>query len=291
MAILVDENTKLLIQGITGKNASFHAKLMKQYGTKILAGVTPGKRGETIEDIPVFDTVFDAKANYPEINTTSIWVPPLFAKDAILEAIDANIKNIIVITERIPIHDMLYARKKAIEKGINVVGGNTPGIISPEKALVGMLPRKTFRKGHIGTVARSGAITYYLANTLNLAGYGESTSVGIGGDPILGMTFGDILKLFDEDPDTHAVIMAGEIGGVYEEMAKETIKNMKKPVLAFISGRYAPKGKRMGHAGAIVEGNLGTAQSKIDALREAGATILETFSEIPLRLKELNILP
>ena len=286
MAILINKKTKTIIQGITGKNASLHTKFMQEYGTVIAGGVTPGKGGQKIEGVKVYDTVHACIKDYPDASVSSIWVPARFAKDAILEAIDAGIRTIVVITERIPIHDMLYARAIAKQAGVTVIGGNTPGLISPGKALVGMLPKITFKPGRIGTVARSGAITYYLANSLNLAGYGESTSVGLGGDPILGANFEDILRLFEKDDETDAIVMAGEIGGVYEELAAPYIKEMTKPVIAYITGKAAPTGKRLGHAGAIVEGSMGTAQSKIDALSRHGAQIAETLSEIPVLLKK-----
>jgi len=286
VAIIIDESTKTIVQGITGKNASLHTKLMLEYGTKIVGGITPGKGGHEVEGIKVYDTVEECKIHHPDASVSSVWVPPRFAKDAILEAIDANINTIVVITERIPIHDMLYVRERAKDKNIVVLGGNTPGLVSPGKSLVGMLPRITFKPGRVGTVARSGAVTYYLANSLNLAGFGESTSVGLGGDPILGANFEDILRLFEQDSETDVVVMAGEIGGVYEELAAPYIKEMTKPVVAFIAGKAAPQGKRLGHAGAIVEGNMGTAQSKIDALKANGAVIAETLSEIPVLVRE-----
>ncbi len=285
MSIIIDEHTRTIVQGITGRNASFHTKLMLGYGTKIVGGVTPGKGGEEVAGIRVYDTVKECLQKHPDATVSSVWVPPGFARDAILEAIDAGIKTVVVITERIPVHDMLYVRECAREKGVMVIGGNTPGLISPGKSLVGMLPRITFKPGRIGTVARSGAITYYLANSLNLAGFGESTSVGLGGDPILGANFEDILHLFEADPATDAVVMAGEIGGVYEELAAPFIKKMTKPVVAFIAGKAAPQGKRLGHAGAIVEGEMGTAQSKIEALSANGAIIAQTLSEIPELLR------
>ncbi|MBN2620267.1 succinate--CoA ligase subunit alpha [candidate division WOR-3 bacterium] len=281
MAILIDKSTKTIIQGITGKNASLHAKFMREYGTRIVGGVTPGKGGQDVEGIKVYDTVCACMKDHPDAIVSSVWVPPRFAMDAILEAIDAGIKTVVVITERIPIHDMLYARAKAQENGVTVIGGNTPGLISPGQALVGMLPAITFKPGRIGTVARSGAITYYLANSLNLAGFGESTSVGLGGDPILGANFEDVLRMFEQDQETDAIVMAGEIGGVYEELAAPYIAEMTKPVIAYITGKAAPQGKRLGHAGAIIEGTMGTAQSKIDALARHGAHIAETLSEIP----------
>ncbi|KPK63973.1 hypothetical protein AMJ83_04700 [candidate division WOR_3 bacterium SM23_42] len=286
MAIIVDKDIPTIVQGITGANASLHTRFMLQYGTKIVGGVTPGKSGQNVEGIPVYDTVQDCLAQHPEANVSSVWAPPRFAKDAILEAIEAGIKSIIVITERIPVHDMLYARHVAKSKGVMIIGGNTPGIISPGKALVGMLPKIAFQPGRIGTVARSGAVTYYIANSLNLADLGESTSVGLGGDPILGTNFEEILNLFDKDSETDAVVMAGEIGGVYEELAAPFISTMSKPVVAYITGKAAPQGKRLGHAGAIIEGSMGTAASKIDALEKNGAIIAETLSQIPALVKK-----
>lgn len=286
MAIIIDENTETIVQGITGKNASLHAKFMLEYGTKVVGGVTPGKGGQVVEGVPVYDTVNECLQDRPDATVSSVWVPARFAMDAILEAIDAGIKTVIVITERIPIHDMLYVRQRAKQRGVTVIGGNTPGLISPGKALVGMLPKIAFQTGRIGTVARSGAVTYYLANSLNLVGLGESTSVGLGGDPILGTNFEDILRLFDQDPETDAVVMAGEIGGVYEELAAPYVRRMSKPVIAYITGKAAPQGKRLGHAGAIIEGSMGTAQSKIEALKANGAIIAETLSEIPDLVKK-----
>ncbi len=286
MAILIDRDTETIVQGITGANAAVHTRLMLDYGTKIVAGVTPGKGGQRIEGVPVYDTVSACLKENPRATVSSVWVPPRFAKDAILESIDAGIKIVVVITERIPIHDMLQVRQKAKEKNVVVIGGNTPGLISPGSSLVGMLPKIAFQEGRIGTVARSGAVTYYIANSLNLAGLGESTSVGLGGDPVLGANFEDILALFEKDAATDAVVMAGEIGGVYEELAAPHIKKMSKPVIAYITGKAAPQGKRMGHAGAIIEGAMGTAQSKIEALRSNGAVLAETLSEIPFLVKK-----
>ncbi|MBU7030698.1 MAG: succinate--CoA ligase subunit alpha [Theionarchaea archaeon] len=289
MAILVDENTKCIVQGITGSQGSFHTKLMLDYGTKIVGGCTPGKGGQEVHGLPVYDTVKECMESHPDATCTSIWVPARFTKDAVLEAIDAGLKTVVIITERIPIHDMLVIRKKAQEKNVIVLGGNTPGVISPGKAKVGMLPESTFTGGRIGTVSRSGSITYYLANTLQLAGMGASTCVGIGGDPLIGTGYEPILKLFEDDLETDAVLLAGEIGGVYEEMAAEYIKKMKKPVVGYITGMYAPKGKRMGHAGAIIEGEMGTAESKISALKGAGASVATKLSDIPRLLKERGV--
>ncbi|MDI6839494.1 MAG: succinate--CoA ligase subunit alpha [bacterium] len=287
MAIIIDENTETIVQGITGKNAELHTMFMLEYGTRVVGGVTPGKGGYSVHGVPVYDTVKECLFAHPNATVSSVWVPARFAKDAILEAIYAGIKTVIVITERIPIHDMLIVRKAAKENNTLVIGGNTPGVISPGKSLVGMLPKIAFSPGRIGTVARSGAITYYIANSLNLTGLGESTSVGLGGDPILGCNFEDILKMFDADTETTAVVLAGEIGGVYEEIAAPFIKKMSKPLVAFIAGKAAPQGKRLGHAGAIIEGELGTADSKIKALKEAGALIANTLSEIPKLVKKV----
>lgn len=286
MSIIVDGESRVIVQGITGKNASLHTKFMLDYGTQVVAGVTPGKGGAEIHGVPVYDTMRECVGIHPDANVSSVWVPPRFAKDAISEAIDSGVKTIIVITERIPIHDMLEVRKRAEEAQVLVIGGNTPGVISPNKCLVGMLPKIVFTPGRIGTVARSGAITYYIANSLTLAGFGESTCVGLGGDPILGSNFETVLKLFEEDSNTDAVVLAGEIGGAYEELAAPFVSQMKKPVVAFIAGVAAPQGKRLGHAGAIIEGEMGTAESKIRTLREAGASIAKTLSEIPELMKK-----
>ena len=289
MAILVDKDTECIVQGITGSQGSFHTKLMLEYGTKIVGGCTPGKGGQEVHGVPVYDTVKECKKEHPNASVTSIWVPPAFTKDAALEAMEAGLKTVVIITERIPIHDMLQIRKKAQEENVIVLGGNTPGIISPGKAKVGMLPESTFTEGRIGTVSRSGSITYYLANTLTLAGMGESTCVGVGGDPLIGTGYGRILELFEKDPETDGILLAGEIGGVYEEMASEIIKKMKKPVVAYITGIHAPQGKRMGHAGAIIEGGMGTAESKVAALKGAGADVAPTLQDIPKLLKERGV--
>ncbi len=289
MAVLIDKKTECIIQGITGKQGSFHTKIMLDYGTKIVGGCTPGKGGQEVHGLPVYDTVRECMENHPNVTCTSIWVPAAFTKDAVLESIEAGLKTIVIITERIPIHDMLVIRKKAKEKNVIVLGGNTPGVISPGKAKMGMLPESAFTGGRIGTVSRSGSITYYLGNTLALSGRGASTCVGIGGDPLIGTGYESILELFEDDPETDAVLLAGEIGGVYEEMAADFVKNMKKPVVGYITGLYAPKGKRMGHAGAIIEGEMGTAKSKISALEKAGASVATKLSEIPELLKKRGV--
>jgi len=285
MAIIVDEKTRVMIQGITGSAGAFHTKLMLEYGTNIVGGVTPGKGGQEVEGVPVYDTVKECvKERNPELS--AVFVPARFTKDAVLECLDNGLKKIIVVTERIPIHDMLEIRQRAKSKGAMVLGGNSPGVISPGKANVGIMPKIAFSEGRIGTVARSGSITYYLADTLSRSGHGETTCVGLGGDPILGSNFEDVLALFEKDEETDAVVLAGEIGGLYEEMAASYIEKMEKPVVGFIAGIYAPPGKRMGHAGAIVEKGMGTAKSKVEALEGAGARIAKTFSEIPKILDE-----
>jgi succinyl-CoA synthetase alpha subunit len=285
VAIIVDENSKVMVQGITGGAGKFHTKNMLEYGTNVVGGVTPGKGGEEVEGVPVYDTVQECVIG-SEPDVSAVMVPARFAADAVLECLDNGLKKIILIAERIPIHDMLEVRQKARELGATVVGGNSPGVISPGKANVGIMPPIAFTEGRIGTVARSGAITYYLADTLTHSGHGETTCVGLGGDPILGSNFEDILRLFDDDPDTDAMVMAGEIGGLYEEICAQNMSGIKKPVVAFISGLYAPPGKRMGHAGAIVEKGMGTAESKVKALSDAGVPIAEKFSEIPVLIDQ-----
>lgn len=280
MAIIVDEQSRVLVQGITGGAGSFHTRQMLKFGTKIVGGTSPGKGGQEVEGVPVFDTVAEAAAAVRP-NVSVLFLPARFVLDSCVEAIEAGIKVIVVVPEHIPIHDMLRIRKVAKAHGAMVIGGNTAGIISPGKCNVGIIPPIAFRTGRVGTVSRSGSITYYMADTLTRSGFGESTCVGLGGDPILGSTFSEILPLFEADPQTEAVILCGEIGGVYEEECAPVVATMKKPVLAFIGGRHAPVGKRMGHAGAIVEGSMGTAESKLRALTEAGAIRVDTFMDIP----------
>lgn len=288
MSILVNKKSKVMVQGITGGNGSYHTARMCKYGTNIVGGVTPGKGGQKVEDRPVFDTVNEC-VKYTGADTSVIFLPAQFVKEAAIEAIRADLKFVVVIPEHIPIHDMLYIRDEAKEHGTTVLGGNTAGIITPGEANLGIIPDIAFKPGKVGTVSRSGSITYYLADTLTRTGYGETTCVGLGGDPILGSTFAEILWLFECDPDTKAVVMSGEIGGVYEEMAADTIGGMKTPVLAMIGGIYAPPGKRMGHAGAIVEGKMGTAKEKLETLVSAGAHACKTFQDIPRILEELGV--
>lgn len=288
MAILVDKNSKVLVQGITGTGGSFHAKRMKAYGTNIVGGTSPGKGGQAVDGMPVFDTVEECVTE-TGADVSVIFLPAKYAKGAALESIYAGLGLVVVVPEHIPIADMMYVRKAAQERDSVVIGGNTAGIITPGQANVGIIPDIAFAPGKIGTVSRSGSLTYYVADTLTHTGYGETTCVGLGGDPVLGSTFDEILDIFDRDDQTKAVVLVGEIGGVYEERAVQKISEMSKPVIFLIGGLSAPPGKRMGHAGAIVEGNIGTAQSKVEALGKAGAHQAKTFMNIPEILKNLEI--
>ncbi|HOP07321.1 MAG TPA: succinate--CoA ligase subunit alpha [candidate division Zixibacteria bacterium] len=288
MAILVDKNSRVMVQGITGGAGKFHTERMIAYGTNIVGGTSPGKGGLTVEKLPVFDTVKEC-VDTTGADTSVIFLPARFVKEAAIEAIRAGIKFLVVIPEHIPIHDMLHVRREAVEHGVTVIGGNTAGVITPGEANLGIMPDIAFTPGRVGTVSRSGSITYYVADTLTRTGYGETTCVGLGGDPVLGSTFDEILLKFEADEKTKAVVMCGEIGGVYEERACEAIGRMNTPVLVMIGGVYAPPGKRMGHAGAIVEGKMGTAQDKLDALAAAGAHPCRTFLDIPATLENLGV--
>ncbi len=286
MSILVDQNTRLLVQGITGSQGRFHTEQMIQYGTKVVGGVTPGKAGEEVLGVPVFDTVKEAK-EATNANASIIYVPPKFATDALFEAIDAELDLVVCITEGIPILDMARVKNYMRGKKTVLVGPNCPGLISPGKAKVGILPGYIHKEGHVGVISRSGTLTYEAVNQLSQRGIGQSTAVGIGGDPIRGLGFIDVLKRFEEDPDTYAVVMIGEIGGSGEEAAAEYIRDhMTKPVAAFISGQTAPKGKRMGHAGAIISGGKGTAAGKIEALTNCGVIVAPTPDRIGEALVE-----
>jgi succinyl-CoA synthetase alpha subunit len=288
MAILVTKNSRVIVQGITGGAGSSHTARMLKYGTKIVAGTSPGKGGEQIHGVPVYDTVRECVTQH-QADTSVIFLPAKFVMEAGIEAVRAGIKLVVVVPEHIPIADMLKLRQEAQKAGARILGGNTAGVISPGQANLGIIPDVAFKPGRVGTVSRSGSLTYYIADTLTREGFGETTCVGLGGDPVLGSTFSEILQLFEADPDTKAVVMAGEIGGVYEEMAADTIKTMKKPVIVMIGGIFAPAGKQMGHAGAIVEGQMGTAQSKLDILAAAGARPALTFLDIPRILNELKV--
>ena len=280
MSILVDKKTRLVVQGLTGSEGSFHTQQMIDYGTKVVAGVTPGKGGTTHLGVPVFNTVADA-VKETKTNTSVIFVPPAFAADAILESANSGIKVIICITEGIPAADMTKVYNAIKEKGVVLVGPNCPGVISPGQAKVGIMPGFIHKKGTIGIVSRSGTLTYEAVKQIVDVGMGQSTAVGIGGDPIIGSKFIDIIKMFNEDKDTEGIVMIGEIGGSAEEEAADFIKmNVKKPVVGFIAGRTAPPGRRMGHAGAIISGGKGTAAEKMTAMKKAGIFVVENPAEI-----------
>jgi succinyl-CoA synthetase alpha subunit len=266
VAIIVDGETRLVVQGITGREGSFHATRNKAYGTKVVAGVTPGKGGEEVEGIPVFDTVQDA-VSQTGANTAMVFVPARFAADAMFEAVDAGIATVICITEGIPAHDMLRVYNHVRPLGVTLIGPNCPGALSPGKANVGIIPAEIFSEGNVGLVSRSGTLTYQIGHELTQLGVGQSTIVGIGGDPVVGSSFIDVLGRFQDDPETEIVVMVGEIGGAEEEKAAAFIEaEMTKPVIAYIAGFTAPPGKTMGHAGAIISGTAGTAQAKKEAL-------------------------
>lgn len=287
MSILIDEKTRLLVQGITGAEGSFHAQRCIEYGTKVVAGVTPGKGGSEIFGVAVFDTV-EAAVKETEANASMIFVPPPFAPDAILEAADASIPLVVCITEGIPVLDMVMVHDYLKDKSTRLIGPNCPGVISPDKCKAGLMVGDIHLQGNVGVVSRSGTLTYEAVAQLTKLGIGQSTCVGIGGDPLPGSTFVDILKLFQEDEDTRAVVLIGEIGGTLEQEAAKFIKEeMTKPVVAFVAGATAPPGRRMGHAGAIISGSSGKAQDKMAALAAAGATIAPNPAEIGLTLKKV----
>jgi succinyl-CoA synthetase alpha subunit len=280
MAIIVDSETRLVVQGLTGREGSFHGVRNRNYGTQVVAGVTPGKGGQDVEGIPIFDTVAEA-VDEADANTTMVFVPARFATDAIYEAVDAGIETVICIAEGLPAHDMLRVYNYIRPKGITMLGPNCPGALSPGKANVGIIPAEIFRDGRIGLVSRSGTLTYQIGHELTQLGLGNSTIVGIGGDPVVGSGFIDILERFEADDETEVVVMVGEIGGAEEEKAAGFIESeMSKPVVAYIAGFTAPPGKTMGHAGAIISGTAGTAQAKKEALEAHGVRVGTTPTEV-----------
>ncbi len=290
MSILINKQTKVLVQGVTGREGTFHTQQMLDYGTKIVAGVTPGKGGQFLEHgddtVPVFNTVKEAVA-MTGADVSVIFVPPPFGADAIMEAVDAGVKGIVCITEGIPIQDMMRTYRFVKERDCWMIGPNCPGLITPGECKIGIVPASIFKQGDIGVVSRSGTLTYEIVDELTRNGMGQSTCVGIGGDPIIGSSFVDVLGWFNDDPDTAAVVLSGEIGGDDEEKAADFIKNhMTKPVVAFIAGKTAPPGKQMGHAGAIVSGSAGSAASKIEAFESAGVEVADLPSDVIGLLKK-----
>ena len=286
MSVLVGEETRVVVQGITGHQGTLHTRGMLAFGTKVVAGVTPGRGGGTVEGVPVFDAVEDA-VRVTGANASCIFVPAPFAKDALFEAVDAGVPLAVIITEHIPFHDMLDMLYYARAQGTRIIGPNCPGLASPGKAKVGILPNVIFRPGRVGVVSRSGTLTYEMVNSVSEAGFGQSTCIGLGGDPVNGTTFVDALELFQKDAGTDAIVLVGEIGGVAEEEAAEFIEaKVTKPVVGYIAGRSAPPGKRMGHAGAIITRGRGTAESKVQALTRAGVRMARFPYEIPDRVRE-----
>ncbi|ADD08796.1 succinate--CoA ligase subunit alpha [Candidatus Aciduliprofundum boonei] len=286
MSVIIDENTKIIVQGITGHQGSFHSGEMIKFGAKVVAGVTPGKGGMKVHNVPVYDTVEETLVHEPE--ATMITVPAPFVKDAAFEAMYNGIRVVYILTEKVPLHDALDIVTYARSHGHMVIGPNGPGITVPGKTKMGIMPNHIFKKGTVAVASRSGTLTYEIVNALTLNGYGQSTVIGLGGDRITGLNFVDILELFEKDEDTEAIVLVGEIGGTAEEEAAEYIKkNVSKPVVAYIAGRSAPPGKRMGHAGAIITRGKGTAESKIKAFNEAGVPVAEFPWEIPQALKKV----
>jgi len=288
MSVLVDEDSRVIVQGITGGEGKFHTEQMIEYGTNVVAGAVPGKGGQEVAGVPVYDTVAEAAAA-EDADTSVVFVPPAFAGDALFEALDAPLELVVAITEGIPTQDMARVKRAEGETDTHLVGPNCPGLITPGEAKLGILPGNIFEAGNVGLVSRSGTLTYQVVDNLTQRGIGQSTAIGIGGDPIIGTSFIDALSLFEDDPETDAVVMCGEIGGEDEEQAAAFIdEHMDTPVAGFIAGRTAPPGKRMGHAGAIVSGSgTGTAQSKIDALESAGVPVGDTPEEVVDNVEDL----
>ncbi len=290
MSILINNDTKLVVQGITGRDGGFHAKTMKGYGTKVVAGVSPGKEGQEVDGIPVFNTVENA-VKATGANTSIIFVPPGFAADAIAEASEAGVKLVIAITEGIPTIDVIRVTPILERNGTKMIGPNCPGLISPGQSLAGILPTNIFKEGKVGLISRSGTLTYEMVNQLTTNGIGQSTCIGIGGDPVIGLHYKELLTMFEADKDTDAIVLCGEIGGDAEEQAAAFIKeNITKPVVAFIAGQSAPPGKRMGHAGALITSGSGTASEKIKAFEAVGVKVAKEPIEIPKLIKQaLNL--
>ena len=288
MSIIVNKDSKVLVQGFTGSEGTFHSEQMIEYGTNIVAGVTPGKGGMTHLDIPVFNSVSEA-VNQLEINTSIIFVPPMFAADAIMEAVQSNIKTIVAITEGIPTSDMIKVKAYIKDKGVVLIGPNCPGIITPEEAKIGIMPGFIFKKGRVGIVSKSGTLTYEAADQVVKSGYGISTAIGVGGDPIIGTSILDSLKLFMDDPETDIVVLIGEIGGQLEIEAASWVKSSgnKKPVVGFIAGETAPKGRKMGHAGAIIGGKDDTASAKKSIMRDCGISVVDSPAEIGSNVQKI----
>jgi succinyl-CoA synthetase alpha subunit len=287
MTVLVDTSTRVVVQGITGHQGMVHTQGMREFGTQVVAGVTPGKGGTSVEGVPVFDSVREA-VSATGANASCVFVPAPFAKDALLEAVDAGLKLCVLVTEHIPFHDMLVMYHYARSQGTRIIGPNCPGIASPGRAKVGIIPNVVFRPGRVGVISRSGTLTYEIVNGIKEQGLGQSTCIGLGGDPIVGTSFVDALPLFEADPDTDLMVLVGEIGGTAEEDAAELIrKSFSKPVVAYIAGRSAPPGKRMGHAGAIISRGRGTAASKVEALERAGARVARLPYEVSEIVAEL----
>lgn len=287
MAVLLDEKTKLIVQGITGHQGTFHTRAMLDYGTKVLAGTSPGKGGTTVEGVPVFDSCFEA-VDATGANASILFVPAPYAKDAAVEAIEAGVKLLVIITERIPFHDSLDIMPYARAKGCRVIGPNCPGLISPGKAKAGIMPGHIFRPGDVGVISRSGTLTYEIVNAITQAGFGQSTCLGIGGDPVIGTSMPEALELLARDRLTKRIVVVGEIGGTAEEETAKRAKRIRKPIYAYVAGRTAPPGKRMGHAGAIISRGMGTAESKIKAFGVAGVPVAAYPVEIAKLLQTGN---
>lgn len=287
MSILVDQKTRVVVQGMTGREGAFHTRQCVAYGSKVVGGVTPGKGGQDLDGIPVFDTVSEA-VEKEGANASLIFVPPAFSPDAVLEAADAGIQLVVCITEGIPTLEMVKVKDVLRQKGVRLIGPNCPGVISPGQCKMGIMPGPIHRQGSVGLISRSGTLTYEAVAQLSDLGIGQSTCIGIGGDPVIGSSFGDLLPLFEEDPETEAVVLIGEIGGTAEEEAAQVIRErIKKPVVAFVAGLTAPPGKRMGHAGAIISGGRGTAAEKIESLRSAGVLVSESPAGIGPAVAEM----